>query len=192
MTGNEMSDDVATPAEAQSVLDFWFAESTPEQWFKKDDGFDAAVRERFAALYEKAAAGNLDSWRDTPNGCLALVIVLDQFPRNLFRGDKRSFGSDAAARAVLQHALDNGFDDGLSFREKQFLYMPLQHSEDAADQAQSLALFAALGDEDVLEFAVAHKHIIDRFGRFPHRNEVLGRDTTPEEAAFLKEPGSSF
>ncbi len=187
-----MSDDTASPAEAQSVLDFWFEESTPEQWFKKDDGFDAAVRERFAALYGQAAAGELEAWRDTAAGCLALVIVLDQFPRNLFRGDPRSFGTDAAARAVLRHGLDKGFDDGLSFRQKQFLYMPLMHGEDRDEQAQSVALYTALGDEDTLKFAVAHRDIVDRFGRFPHRNEVLGRETTPEEAAFLKQPGSSF
>ncbi len=187
-----MSDELAIPAEARTVLDFWFAESTPEQWYKKDDGFDAALRERFATLYGRAAAGELDGWMETAKGCLALVIVLDQFPRNLFRGDPRSFATDAAARAVLRHALGKGLDTGLSANEKQFLYMPLQHSEDAADQALSVELNGAAGDAELLKYAVAHKDIVDRFGRFPHRNEVLGRETTPEEAAFLKQPGSSF
>ncbi len=187
-----MGDDKATPADARGVLKFWFEESTPEQWYKKDDGFDAALRERFATLYGRAAVGGLDSWRDTAKGCLALVIVLDQFPRNMFRGDRRSFGTDAAARAALRHALDKGFDADFSATEKEFLYMPLQHSEDAADQALSVQLNGATGDAELLKYAVAHKDIVDRFGRFPHRNEVLGRETTPDEAAFLKEPGSSF
>ncbi len=179
-------------ADAQGVLDFWFGEATPEQWFKQDDAFDATIRDRFAGLFEQAASGGLDSWRESAEGCLALVIVRDQFPRNLFRGGARSFATDAAARAVLSHALESGFDEGFSFREKQFLYMPLMHSENADDQAYSVEKFATLGDEDVLDFARRHKDIVDRFGRFPHRNEVLGRKSTPEEAEFLKEKGSSF
>ena len=180
------------PPEASDVLDFWFGEATPEQWFKQDDGFDATIRERFAALFARAAAGELADWRGTARGCLALVIVLDQFPRKLFRGGARSFATDAPARAVLSHALEKGFDDGFPFREKQFLYMPLMHSEDSGEQAQSVALYTALGDEEVLDFARRHKDIIDRFDRFPHRNELLGRKTTPEESEFLKEEGSSF
>ncbi len=179
-------------ADAQGVLDFWFGEATPEQWFKQDDGFDATIRDRFAALFERAASGELADWRETARGCLALVIVLDQFPRNLFRGGARSFATDAAARAVLGHALEKGFDDGFPFREKQFLYMPLMHSEDSGEQAQSVALYTALGDEDVLDFARRHKDIVDRFDRFPHRNEQLGRKNTPEESEFLKQKGSSF
>ncbi len=181
-----------TAPEARVVLDFWFVESTPEQWFKKDDAFDATVRERFANLCEQAASGVLDWWRESAEGCLALIIVRDQFPRNLFRGDARAFRTDAAALAILRHALAQRFDEGFSFDEKQFLYMPLMHSEDAGDQAYSIEKFATLGDEDMLGFAQRHKDIVDRFGRFPHRNEALGRKTTPEEAEFLEEKDSSF
>ncbi|MDH3229536.1 MAG: DUF924 domain-containing protein [Alphaproteobacteria bacterium] len=187
-----MSDGGAISPEAETVLGFWFNETERENWFRKDDAFDEAVRRRFAEVYRRAAAGQLDEWRDTPRGCVALVIVLDQFPRNMFRGDARSFATDAAARTVLRHALDGGFDRGLTVPEKQFLYMPLQHSEDAADQALSVELNAATGDADLLKWAEAHQRIVGRFGRFPHRNKMLGRETTPEEAEFLKEKGSSF
>jgi uncharacterized protein (DUF924 family) len=187
-----MSDREEIPPEAEAVLEFWFNETEREKWFRKDDAFDEAVRARFANVYRSAAAGELDRWQETPRGCLALVIVLDQFPRNMFRGDARCFATDAAARAVLRHALDSGFDEGLSVPEKQFLYLPLQHSEDAADQALSVTLNAATGDADLLKWAEAHQRIVARFSRFPHRNEILGRETTPEEAEFLKEKGSSF
>lgn len=188
----EMGEMGVVPAEAQAVLDFWFAETEPEKWFRKDDGFDASVRARFADLYDRAAAGGCEGWSETPRGCLALIIVLDQFPRNMFRGAARSFATDAAACALTKLALDRGFDATLSVREKQFLYMPLQHSEDATDQALSVERNGATGDAELLKYAEAHKRIIDRFGRFPHRNDILGRATTPEEAAFLTQPGSSF
>ena len=187
-----MSDGTETTPEAEAVLGFWFTETEPEKWFKKDDAFDAAISARFADVYRRAAAGEFDGWQGTPRGCLALVIVLDQFPRNIFRGDARCFATDAAARAVLRHALDSGFDRGLSVPEKQFLYLPLQHSEDAADQALSVTLNAATGDADLLKWAEAHRRIVERFGRFPHRNAILGRETTPEEVEFLKGKGSSF
>ncbi|UCH75099.1 MAG: DUF924 domain-containing protein [Rhodospirillales bacterium] len=180
------------PAEARAVLEFWFVETEPPSWFKKNPDFDETVRNRFAEVYRRAATGALEEWRDTPLGCLALIIVLDQFPRNMFRGDPRSFATDAAARDVLRHALEKEFDVGLSTTQKQFLYLPLQHSEEAADQALSVALNAATGDPDLVKWADAHKRIIDRFGRFPHRNEILGRATTAEEAEFLAKPGSSF
>jgi len=180
------------PAEAQAVLDFWFGETEPEKWFKKDDTFDETVRARFADLYARAAAGGCDGWAETPQGCLALIVLLDQFPRNMFRGEARCFATDAAACAVTKLALERGLDAKLSVREKQFLYMPLQHSEDAADQALSVERYGATGSADLLKWAEAHRRIVDRFGRFPHRNEILGRETTPEEAAFLQEPGSSF
>jgi len=180
------------PAEARIVLDFWFTETGPERWFKKTEAFDNTVRARFAETYRRAAAGEFDSWWATPRGCVALIIALDQFPRNMFRGDARAFATDAMARAVLRHALDSNFDSGLSVAEKQFLYMPLQHSEAAPDQELSVALNAATGDPDLLKWAEAHRRIIDEFGRFPHRNEILGRQSTPEETEFLTRPGSSF
>jgi uncharacterized protein (DUF924 family) len=180
------------PAEAQEVLDFWFVESGPDKWFEKDEAFDHAVRERFWSVYRRAYDGDLSGWIETPEGCLALVIVLDQFPRNMFRGDARAFATDPHARILLQYALDQEFDQALKARQKQFLYMPLQHSEKPEDQALSVRLNATLGDEEVLKYANAHKDIIDRFGRFPHRNEILGRETTHDEAEFLKQPGSSF
>lgn len=185
-------ENVTLPPDAAKILKFWFEETEPDLWFTKNEAFDATCRERFGALYDRAAAGECDDWRATPAGCVALVILLDQLPRNLFRGDARAFATDAAARAVLGHALDNGFDKGLPWRHRQFLYMPLQHSEDAADQALSIELNATLGNDEVLKFAEAHKAIIDRFGRFPHRNAVLGRESTPEEAEFLTRPESSF
>lgn len=180
------------PAAARELLRFWFEETDPELWFAKNDDFDAACRDRFGALYERAATSEFADWEETPEGCVALVIALDQLPRNIHRGDARAFATDPAARAVLRRALERGFDQVLPRRWRQFLYMPLQHSEDAADQALSVALNATLGDEEVLKFARAHKDIIERFGRFPHRNGALGRETTAEEAAFLEQPGSSF
>ena len=180
------------PTEARSVLDFWFTESGPEKWFVKDQNFDDEIRDRFGPAYRRAHDGKLDEWTETPEGCLALIILLDQFPRNLFRDDPRAFDSDAKARAVLQYALDRGYDKALDTRQRQFLYMPLQHSEGRPDQALSVKLNATLGNDDVLKFAHAHKDIIDRFGRFPHRNAVLGRESTAEETEFLTQPGSSF
>ncbi|MCK5274407.1 MAG: DUF924 domain-containing protein [Alphaproteobacteria bacterium] len=180
------------PAEARAVLDFWFVESGPEKWFVRDEAFDGDIRDRFGPAYRRAYDGDLGEWIETAEGCLALVIVLDQFPRNLFRDDPRAFGTDPHARILLQYALDKEFDKALDARQRQFLYMPLQHSEDRQDQELSVELNAALGNDGVLKFAQSHKDIIDRFGRFPHRNEVLGRESTAEETEFLAQPGSSF
>lgn len=180
------------PAGARAGLDFWFTETEPGKWFRKDDASDDRVRTRVADTYRRAAAGEPESWRDTPLGCLAPTIVLAQFPRNMFRGDARAFATDAAARAGSRHELGNRFDAGLSAREKRFLYMALQHSEDAADPAPSITLNGSTGDPDLLKWAEAHKRIIDGFGRFPHRNEVLGGPSTPEETDFLTRPNSTF
>ena len=180
------------PVEAQAVLDFWFVESGPENWFEKNDDFDVEIRERFGSVYRRAYDGELGDWIETPQGCLALMIVLDQFPRNMFRDDPRAFGTDAHARILLQYALEKEFDAALDARQRQFLYMPLQHSEDWRDQEMSIKLYAALGNDGVLKFAQDHKDIIDRFGRFPHRNAVLGRGSTAEETEFLMQPESAF
>lgn len=176
----------------EAVLEFWFGELKPEDWFRKSEALDARIVERFLALYEELAAAPVEALYGPARRVLAAVIVLDQFPRNMFRGSPRSFESDGLALALAARAAADGTDQELSIAERKFLYMPYQHSEDAAVQARSVALFAALGDENTLDYAHRHKDIIDRFGRFPHRNDVLGRPSSDEELAFLKEPGSSF
>lgn len=176
---------IATPA---VVVSFWRA-AGPKKWFAKDDAFDAEIGERFRATYEAAARGGLSDWEATPEGALALVIVLDQFPRNLFRQDARAFATDAAARAVADRALTQGFDQQLAPTDRPFLYLPFEHSELMADQERSLALCRALGDAETLRWAELHADIIRRFGRFPHRNAVLGRTTTPAEQAYLDNDG---
>ena len=190
----------AVPSKAQEVLDFWFGrEGEPgygefrEAWFRKDPEFDRTVRDRFESLYEAAAAGELDDWREEARSCLALVILLDQFPRNTFRGDPRSYATDRMAQETAEYAVDRAIDRELPAFQRMFLYMPFMHSEDLERQRRSVELFRALGGEDdATGYAVRHMEIVERFGRFPHRNEVLGRQTTPEEAAFLAQPGSSF
>jgi uncharacterized protein (DUF924 family) len=169
---------------AQDVLAFW-REAGQEKWFGKDDGFDAAIRRRFLALYETAAAGRLAHWEAAPDGALALVLALDQFPRNLFRGDARAYATDAAAREVARRAIARGFDREVSDNLRTFFYLPFMHSEELADQERCVALYRALGDDYSLKYAEDHAEIIRRFGRFPHRNRMLNRETTPEEQAFL-------
>lgn len=181
-----------TEREIAAVLAFWFGDLSPSQWFEADAGVDAACRDRFAALYEQLALRVPPEWLGAADGCLAGVIVLDQFPRNMFRGGPRAFASDKAALAIAEHAVDRGFDDQLEPQRRTFLYMPFQHSEAADAQARSVELFARLGIPETLDFAKRHKTIIDRFGRFPHRNKILGRPSTQEELAFLETPGSSF
>jgi uncharacterized protein (DUF924 family) len=190
----------AGPAKAGEVLDFWFGrEGEPgygefrEAWFTKDPEFDQRVRDRFEALHQAAAAGELDDWKEEARSCLALVILLDQLPRNMYRGDPRSYATDYKAQETAEHAVDRAFDRELPAFQRMFLYMPFMHSEDLAHQRRSVELFRALGGEnDATGYAVRHMEIVERFGRFPHRNEVLGRRTTPEEAEFLTQPGSSF
>jgi uncharacterized protein (DUF924 family) len=186
---------------ADEVLDFWFGrEDEPgygefrEEWFRKDPEFDREVRDRFEGLHQEAAAGQLDGWKEDARGCLALVILLDQFPRNMYRGDPRSYATDRKAQETAEYAVDHALDRELPEFQRMFLYMPFMHSEDLAHQRRSVELFRGLGEGegDGDSYAVRHMKIVERFGRFPHRNEVLGRPTTPEEAEFLKEPGSSF
>jgi len=179
------------PAWVAELLRFWFEETPPSRWFAKDDDFDRAVRARFLAAHEAAAALDLAACLADADTALAAAIALDQLPRNMFRDTPRAFATDARARAVAEGAIAAGFDAQLPAERRQFLYLPLEHAEDAGAQARSVALFAALGPEYV-RWAEAHKAIIDRFGRFPHRNAILGRPSTPEELAFLEEPGSSF
>ena len=167
----------------QDVLAFWRA-AGPDKWFKKDEAFDAEIRTRFLATYEAAAAGAL-AWDETAEGALALLIVLDQFPRNMFRGSARAFAADPLARKIAAQAIERGLDQKVAVAERSFFYLPFEHSETLADQERCVALNRASGDADALKWAELHADIIRRFGRFPHRNAVLGRVTTPEEQAFL-------
>ena len=175
------------PSEAEEVLRFWFRELAPGQWFEGSKALDLVVAERFSALLSRARSGELDGWAQTPRGRLALVIVLDQVPRHIFRGRAEAFGSDAKAQALTVEAIESGLDEQLNFAERHFLYMPLMHSEDMAMQALSVSMFERLRDfaEYVLEFARGHRDTIERFGRFPARNDSLGRASSPEERAFL-------
>jgi uncharacterized protein (DUF924 family) len=178
-----MSDDSA-PVGQGDVLAFWRA-AGPGKWFKKDATFDAEIKARFLESCEAAATGQLSHWEATPEGALALLILLDQFPRNIFRGSARAFAADPLARAVADRAIGRGFDQRIPASERQFFYLPFEHSEDLADQERAVALVRAMGDADLLKWAELHADIIRRFDRFPHRNAVLGRITTPEEQAFL-------
>jgi len=177
------------PSQAGEVLHFWYHELEPKQWWKRDDAVDRVVISRFSALYEQVADAIPESWLVTPEGRLAAIIVLDQFPRNMFRGSTKTFMTDAMALALAEETIEAGLEKELTQQECSILYMPFQHSEDRDVQERSVALFEALGDVIQLDFARKHKTIIDRFGRFPHRNEILGRASSKQELEFLKEPG---
>jgi uncharacterized protein (DUF924 family) len=169
---------------ADDVLAFW-RDAGPDRWYARDDAFDAAIRARFLPAYEAAAAGQLSDWETTPQGALALLITLDQFPRNMFRNDPRAYAADPLARAIADRAIGRGFDQRIGAGERLFFYLPFEHSEETADQERCVVLHRALGDAESLKWAELHADIIRRFGRFPHRNAVLGRETTPDEQAFL-------
>jgi len=175
-------------APIEDVLAFW-RKAGADQWFKKDSAFDDDIRRRFLETYQAAAAGQLAHWERTREGALALAIVLDQLPRNMFRGDPRTYAADHLARAVAERAIARGFDCDTPVTERQFFYLPFEHSETMADQERCCALFRAAGDAEHLKWAELHADIIRRFGRFPHRNAMLGRVTTPEEQAFLDAGG---
>ena len=176
-----MTEQLAT---AQEIVAFW-REAGPDRWFNKDTAFDEDIRRRFLATYETAAAGKLREWENSAEGALALLILLDQFPRNMFRGDRRACAADELARAVTAGALIKGFDAQVEKDMRAFFYLPFEHSEDLADQERGIALYKAAGDVDGLKWAQIHYDIIRKFGRFPHRNAVLGRQTTPDEQTFL-------
>lgn len=190
-------------ANFQEILNFWFG--TPTQlnygkprdvWFSKNSDFDQQVKTRFLSDYELAASGKLNHWQDVAESCLALIILCDQFPRNMFRDRPKSFATDRQALAFAQYAVEREFDRQFIPVKRWFFYLPFQHSENLEHQRQSLALFEQLGNDpdslNCIDYAIKHLKIIERFGRFPHRNQILGRETTPEEAEFLKQPGSSF
>ena len=173
-----------------NILAFW-RDAGPKRWYTSDEAFDAEVRRRFLGLWQRAAAGELASWQGSDDSALALVIVLDQFPRNLFRDDIRTYASDAQAREVASRAIAGGVDGRIDAALREFLYLPFMHSEHLADQLRCIELSRAAGDTESLKWAEHHADIIRRFGRFPHRNRLLGRATTPEEQAFLDEGGFS-
>jgi uncharacterized protein (DUF924 family) len=182
----------------EDILEFWFGPPPHVErdvWFRKDSAFDATIRERFGAAIETALAGGYRGWVAAPQGALARVVLLDQFTRNAFRDTARAFAGDADALATAQRAIDARHDRSLDLHERWFLYMPFVHAEDCAAQERSVALFSRLADEGLespLEWAERHAAIIRRFGRFPHRNAILGRESTAEEIAFLANPGSRF
>ncbi len=192
--------DLRTPDE---ILDFWFSEPARSRWFAKDAAFDDEIRRRFGDAAAAAAEGRLDAWKAAPESCLALVILLDQAPRNIHRGTPLAFAADARALAVAGQAVDRGFDLRLPADRRWFFYFPFEHSEDLADQRRAMLLFDAWADahaegpprdyaREHFRAVRRHEAIIERFGRFPHRNKILGRESTPAEIEFLKEPESSF
>ncbi|RTE85822.1 MULTISPECIES: DUF924 family protein [Gammaproteobacteria] len=178
--------------EAHEVLDFWFQELKPSQWFMKDDSLDTHITERFNATHEAGSKCELWHWRGSARGRLAEVIVLDQFSRNIHRNSPLAFATDALALALAQEAIERGHDQSLTPEEQAFLYMPYMHSESKHIHELALDLFNQPGLETNYEFEVQHKAIIDRFGRYPHRNSILGRTSSQEEIEFLQHPGSSF
>lgn len=188
------------------ILDFWFGKPTVantdygkfrREWFKKDAAFDALITDFFLEDYQQAVAGQYQSWHEFPRGCLALILLLDQMPRNMFRGSAQSFATDDRALLAAHQAIEQGFEKSLIPVERFFLYLPLEHCEDIEQQHHCVALFERLADEvpelhHGLDYAQRHRDVIAQFGRFPHRNQVLGRASTPAEVAFLKQPGSRF
>jgi len=173
---------------AEDVISFW-RKAGHERWFEADAGFDREVRERFLGTHEAAATAELADWQQTPEGALALLILLDQFPRNMFRGTPRAFATDETAQEIAGRATDRGFDRQVDPAMRSFFYLPFMHSEDVADQERCLALYRDLGDADGIKYAEIHRDAIRRFGRFPHRNEILGRPSTADETAYLEGGG---
>jgi uncharacterized protein (DUF924 family) len=183
----------------QEILDFWFhPKNHPDygqnrmEWFKKDPGFDAEITARFKELFHKGTRGELLSWCETSDGCMALILLFDQFSRNMFRGDGTSFSADGKAREIARHMQKSGFYPALPNFMKSFAALPFEHSEDLDDQNLAVSLFEEIGEEQGLLYAIKHKEIIEKFGRFPHRNDLLRRISTTEEKTFLGQPGSSF
>ena len=176
----------------QQVLSFWFERHGPDHWWAKDPAFDAAIRSEFGALHDRAARGELHDWRASPDGRLAEIIVLDQFSRNLYRDDPRAFACDGMALVLAQEAVRLGADRAVAHARRKFFYMPYEHSESPAIHEIAVTLFGSLDDPESLKYELQHKAIVDRFGRYPHRNRALSRESTADEIAFLETPGSSF
>lgn len=174
------------------IINFWYTQIPSRNWFIKDPAFDTMLKRRFNGIHQQAVAGELVHWRQKPLGKLAEIIVLDQFSRNMFRDTPNAFSHDSQALVLAQSAIEQGADLGLLPKQKSFLYMPFMHSESAAIHQQAVTLFNQPGLEENHKFELKHKAIIDQFGRYPHRNEILGRYSTQEELVFLSQPGSSF
>jgi uncharacterized protein (DUF924 family) len=191
MSGAHSSSDPAESTWVTEVLDFWFEELGEAHWFANNDGIDSRIRDRFLPLHQRLVVED-GCVSGTPCALLAAVIVLDQFSRNLFRGTPRAFAADPIARRLSRSAISQGFDAGMKERERLFLYMPFEHSEDREDQALAVELIARLGNEDWTRDAIAHQAIIDRFGRFPHRNAILDRPSAADEVALLQQPAEWY
>jgi uncharacterized protein (DUF924 family) len=176
----------------EDILKFWFVELTPAQWWKKDEQLDLIIKQRFAEIYSKASLGELYQWRETARGRLAEIIILDQFSRNMFRNTAQAFATDAMALTLSQEAVKNGDDQVLEAVEKSFLYMPFMHSESAVIHEVAQRLFNDLGLQGNMDSEKQHFDIIKKFGRYPHRNQILWRESTEQEMDFLEQPGSSF
>ena len=176
----------------KEIIKFWFEEISQTQWWKKDVQFDQLIASRFLEVHGEASRCELNQWRDTVDGRLAEIIVLDQFSRNIYRDSPLSFATDSLALVLAQEAIRVGADKKVSESMRSFFYMPFMHSESAVIHEEAVVLYEAYGNEGNLDFELRHKAIIDRFGRYPHRNEILGRDSTAEEVEFLSQPGSSF
>ena len=176
----------------QQVLDFWFNDDTRPFWFAKSDDFDQHLRTRFGKILQQAEQAELWQWRSSAEGRLAEILVLDQFSRNIYRNTPAAFAQDAQALSLAQEAIAQGLDQALTAEQRSFLYLPFMHSESAVVHVEALKLFEALANPHNLDYEIKHKNIIDRFGRYPHRNEILGRPSSQEELEFLRQPNSSF
>lgn len=176
------------------ILSFWFEQIQPQQWFQVNEDFDAEIIARFHDDYEKAKDGIYDDWKKDADGCLALILLLDQFPRNMFRGKPEAFSTDGKALVIAKFALSKGFDQLLTPVKRRFMYLPYEHSENLIDQRKCVELFEKMKKDDPLgyEYAVKHLKVIEKFGRFPHRNKILGRDNTSEEEEYLSQPDAGF
>lgn len=175
----------------EDVLSFWFTETAPVQWFQVSPEFDTMVKERFLDLFRMAQQGICDGWTVSADGALALVILFDQFPRNMFRDTPEAYATDHLALKISRQAIEKGFDQVFVPLKRRFLYLPFEHSENLEDQKRSVSLFETMKEEDPLgfEYALRHQSVIEKFGRFPHRNKILGRESSPEEEKYLKEFG---
>jgi len=174
------------------LIAFWFAENSKARWYDATDAFDQQCLERFGKLVETADSGKLEHWMETPEGALSLCLLLDQLPRNIYRATPKAFASDPKAVSVAAGAIDKGFDQDLDLEKRKFLYLPFMHSEVLAEQERSVVLSTAMGDKDTLEYAIEHAEIVRRFGRFPHRNAILGRVNSTEENAYLADGAKTY